>query len=252
MAALLLGRQRHRVGNVRVAHAQLGHELGDLGRVLAERLAQRLRRDLARGRLDLLDKRQVGRRPLLVDAVAGEHAQTEALSLGGHLLHQPGLPDPGLAPDQQQRALPVARALHRLEQPRALPGASDEGGALLPREDPAGLRRRPWHLPEAPGRIDPPERDFAPVHELAARSAEHAVHRVRGEDAAGGRHRLDTLGDDQRLPVEPAVLGQHLAGVQADAELDRAMDAAAVAVSDRALDLLGAGDGATRRLEGHH
>ena len=55
VVALLLGRQRHRVGNVRVAYPQLGHELGDLGRVLPERLAERLGRNLARRLLDVLD-----------------------------------------------------------------------------------------------------------------------------------------------------------------------------------------------------
>jgi hypothetical protein len=75
VAALLLGRQRDGLRNVRVARAQLGHELGDLGGVLAEGLAERLGRHLACGLFDVFDGGQIRRRALLVDAVAGQHAQ---------------------------------------------------------------------------------------------------------------------------------------------------------------------------------
>jgi hypothetical protein len=71
VAPLLLGRQRHRIGNVRVPHAQLWHQLSDLRCIFAERLAQRFRRNLSRRVLDVLDRRKVGRSTLLVDAVAG-------------------------------------------------------------------------------------------------------------------------------------------------------------------------------------
>ena len=162
------------------------------------------------------------------------------------------LPDSGLTGNQQQCAGTGVRALHRLEEARTLAGAADEWRALPSREDAAGLGVRPGHVPEAPGCIDAFERELAAVHQLAARGAEDAVQRVRGEDPAGGRHRLDALGDDQRLAMETASLAQHLAGVQADAQLHDGVRMAAVAAGDGALDLLSADDGTTRRLEGHH
>ena len=70
--------------------------------------------------------------------------------------------------------------------------------------------------------------------------------------APAGCRRLDALGDDQRLAVHAAVLGEHLAGVQADAELYGVVGLAPVPARDRALELLRAGDCAPRRLERHH
>ena len=253
VAALLLGRQRHRLGDVGVADAQLGHELGDLGRVLAERLAQHLGRHLARRLLDVLDGGQVGRRALLVDAVAGEHAQTEPPRLGGRLLDEARLADAGLAADEHEsRPRRRARAPRRAAAARAPGRVPTNGVRSAPGRTPVALGVRPRHLPEAPGRVDALERELAAVFELAARRAEDAVHRIGGEDRRARRHRLDALGDDQRLAVQAAVLVQHLAGVQADAQLQGELRAAAVPARDGALDLLRAGDGATRRLERHH
>ena len=88
VAALLLRRQRDGLGDVGVAHPQLGHEFGDLGCVRSERLAQRLGCHLARRLFDVFDGGQVGRRALLVDTVAGEHAEPEPPCLGGHLVDE--------------------------------------------------------------------------------------------------------------------------------------------------------------------
>ena len=89
-----------------------------------------------------------------------------------------------------------------------------------------------------PGRVDPLEGELAAIFEFSPRRAEDAAHRVGGEDPAGKRDRLDALGDDQRLPMQAAVLAQYLAGVQTDAELNGEIGLIAVAPRDGALDFL--------------
>jgi hypothetical protein len=252
VAALLLGRERDGLRDVRIARPQLGDELGDLGGVVAERLAERLGRHLAGRLLEVLDDGQVGRRALLVDRVAGEHAQTEPPRLGGRLFDETRLPDAGLAADQHERTCPLACALDGSEQPRPLLTAGNEGGSLSPREDARSFGVCPGDLPEVPGRVDSLERELAAIFELATRRPEDAVHRVRGEDPARGRHRLDALGDDQRLAVQTAFLAQHLPGVETDAQLDGGIGPAPVAAGHGALDLPGAGHRAPRGLEGDH
>src|SRR5439155_24162747 len=101
--------------------------------------------------LDVLDDGQIRWRPLLVDAVADEHAEPEPSRLGGRLLDQARLADAGLADEQQEGARPLACALHGAKHPRALRAARDEGRARRPREDAGALRIRPRHLPETPG-----------------------------------------------------------------------------------------------------
>jgi hypothetical protein len=252
VAALLLGGERYGLGDVGVARTQLGHQLGDLRRVLTERLAQRLGREVARRLLEVLDGREVGRRTLLVDAVAGEHVHAEAPRLVGRLLHQARLPDAGLSADQDQRAGTVARSLRGLEQPCALPGAADVGSPLAPRKHAAVGGIDPRHLVDLPGRVDALERELAAILELAAGRAEHAVHGVRRKDRAGGRNLFDALGEDQGLSVEAAVVAEDFARMEPDAKLYSRVGLAPIAALDRPLDLLGAGHGAARRLERHH
>src|SRR5207249_7208224 len=90
------------------------------------------------------------------------------------------------------------------------------------------------------------------ILELAARRPEHAANGIRSEDRRARRDRLDTLGDDQGLAVQAALVVHDFAGVETDTELQGDLGEAAVQAGDAALDLLRAGDGATRRLEGHH
>ena len=182
VAALLLRRQGHRLGDVGIADAQLGHELGDLGRVLAECLAQRLGRHLARRCLDVLDGRQVGRCALLIDAVTGEHAQTQPLRLGGRLLDETCLADARLAGHQDESTAGLAGLLHSAHQPRPVLGTGDERRTVRGRQDAAALGVLPRHLPQPPCGIDALELELAAVFELGARGAEHAAHGIGGVD----------------------------------------------------------------------
>src|SRR2546425_850009 len=89
-----------------------------------------------------------------------------------------------------------------------------------------------------------------PMSTRRARRPEHAADGIRSEDRRSRRDRLDPLGDDQSLAVQAAVVVHDLAGVETDAELQGDLGKAPVQARDAALNLLRAGDGATRGLEG--
>ena len=105
---------------------------------------------------------------------------------------------------------------------------------------------------EAPRRVDALQLELAAIYELGARGAEHAVHGLRREDAAGRRDPLDALGDDHGLAVEVAAVLDHLARVQADAHDGPLRRVFAVAIVDRDLDLARTRHRAARRLERDH
>ena len=86
----------------------------------------------------------------------------------------------------------------------------------------------------------------------ARASAEHAVHRLRREDAPGRRDSLDAFGDDHGLAVEVAAVFDHLTGVQADAHDRPLRSVFAVAGVDRELDLARTRHRPARRLERDH
>ena len=75
---------------------------------------------------------------------------------------------------------------------------------------------RDRHFIETPRRVDALQLELAAIHQLRARSAEHAVDGLRREHAAGRCDPLDALGDDHGFAVEVAAVLDHLAGVQPD------------------------------------
>jgi hypothetical protein len=66
-------------------------------------------------------------------AVAGQHQKAAAMTLGGDVLAQPGLPHPWFAADHDQSALPPQGALQEARELSALRLTADK--RCLPRGD---------------------------------------------------------------------------------------------------------------------
>ena len=109
--------------------------------------------------------------------------------------------------------------------------------------------------PFAPADAEDPHRPGDVLHRLLAQVLEHdaelvahrIAHRARDEDAARIGERLEPRGDVDAVAVDVVALDDHVAQVDADAELDAAVVLrGAVAVGHAGLD----GDGAAHRLDG--
>ena len=180
-----------------------------------------LRGEAPRGLLELVDVGLVGRGRVHVEAVAGAHRHAEPVGHRRRLAGESALAEPGRTADQQpsspgRRPPPrpscaAARARrpgrrYGVGSPSARPSAASSSSGGTRYSGPLG--------------VDALELGGALVDQLVTGGAEHPVDGLGGEDPAGRRQPLDALGDDHRLAVDVAVLGEDLTGVEPDAHLD--------------------------------
>ena len=111
VAALLLGREVERLADVGEAAPELGDHARDLGRVLAEVVADDLGRHDRQRLLEHLDERRVGDGALRLVAPPEDRERAALLGLADQLAHQRRLADAGLAADEDEPA--VARRAPR-------------------------------------------------------------------------------------------------------------------------------------------
>ena len=251
VAAFLLGRQVGRRWDVVVALTERGHELGQLGRVLAEQGPEVGGGQAASGLLELVDVGLVGRGRVHVEAVATAHGHAETVGDGRRLSGQAALAEPGGTADQQHRTPSSGRGFDLGAELLAFASPADERRGLAVGQSLTAIFFEWWHEIHGPLGGDALELDGALIDEFVARRSQHPVHGVGGEDPAGRRQALDALGDDHGLAVEVALLGQDLAGVQPDAHLD-VVETAPLQPTHVGLDLPGGGDRPTGRGERGH
>ena len=250
---LLLRRKLQRRRDVGEEPAEAGQQLGHLGRVVAEEGPERLwiRCD-GQGLLQDLDEGHVGRRTLDLVAPPDEDPEPLGGGVGGDLLTEACLPDTGFA-------------AHKGQASRAPVGAVDEATELGPLRLAAhiggtggkGRRggRRPLLPPPDLEEPEPVGEAFEPVPspvgegQLRATAGQLADH-LRDEDLPAGGPGSDPCRGVDRLTVEIVRLGDDLAGVHPDADLE--IGEIGAPLGQRPLDGHGAGQGPPGRSEGHH
>jgi len=151
-----LGLEWGRLGKVRQELAELGQDLRDLHRPRSEPGPQRLRIGVAHEPTERLHPRPVGRRSARLPAASDESPGPARLPTAEHLLGQPALADPRLAPEQEEPASPCDRIVQALQERPELLFATDEAARTV-----RALHRRR----EVDGRILPENRPL----ELAQR-----------------------------------------------------------------------------------
>ena len=107
---------------------QLGHEPGNFGRVVAEHLAEHLRRQGSSGLIELLDERLVRRWRIHVEAVADQHRHLILTREVRSFFNEPALARTRLAGDEHHPAAATRRK-------------SDELGEQLPLFRATNIRR---------------------------------------------------------------------------------------------------------------
>jgi hypothetical protein len=122
-----LGVERGRRQGPRGGHRQLGHELAELGRVLAELGGQRRGRAAGGQGAQRQSPRPVGGRALTLVAAAPHHPDLAGPGVGGELLGDAGLADARLAGDEHELPLSAEGAVERGPQPGPLGVPADEG-----------------------------------------------------------------------------------------------------------------------------
>ena len=182
-----LGLARGRLGQVGQPLAQLGEDLREVRAAGAELRAQHRGLAVAHVGTQRLHPGPVGRSAARLPASADEHPGTAALRLGGHLLGEPALADPGLPDEQDQPAAAGERVVETGDQRGQLALSADERAARC-------LARR------SPGSVDRPIRRWWPRPGLAVLER-GVLLQDRVVEAAQLRARLD-----------PDLLHQHRAG----------------------------------------
>jgi hypothetical protein len=255
---LLFGGQLERRRDVRTQSTETGNELGDLGGVLAERLAERLgARGPGQRLLEDLHEGDVGRGSLHLVGVAHEdlHLPSRTGRFGDQLLGQARLAHAGLPADEHQSTRPPPGLVQQPLELRPLRGPADEGSGPPGRghRPLVALVGRPHQAEEPPALGESLQPAPAPVPEGQVRAlAGELLDDLGAEDLAALGPGRDPGGGVDRLAVEITVLLGHLSGVETDADVDLLTGRGPVALGLLPLDGDRARQRAPRRGEGHH
>ena len=130
IAALLVWRQARVGRDVAVLVAQLRHQLGEFGGVLAHAAAHDVGTQQSARLFDLLEQRLVRRRRIGVEAMTACHHEAAEACDALCLLRQPGLANTRLAREKQQHALAALGLVDPIAHERELARAADTGREL--------------------------------------------------------------------------------------------------------------------------